>query len=58
MFAASHKRHLNPISARRVKPVALWSGIVTTDRNGTASVTFDVPEFNGRLIVMAVAGAG
>jgi len=58
MFAASRKRHLNPISARRIKPVALWSGIVTTDRAGRAAVTFDLPEFNGQLVVMAVAVQG
>ena len=53
-FAASRMRHLNPISARRVKPVSLWSGLVTTDQTGKASVTFNVPEFNGKLVVTAV----
>ncbi|MGI9407906.1 MAG: alpha-2-macroglobulin family protein, partial [Hyphomicrobiaceae bacterium] len=37
------------------KPVALFSGLVTTDASGKASVTFDLPEFNGTLRVMAVA---
>ena len=55
MFAEARKRHLNPISARRVKPVALWSGPVTTDRDGRAAVTFEVPDFNGTLVLMAVA---
>lgn len=47
--------HLNPIQARRVKPVSLWSGIVKTDENGKALINFDVPEFNGKLVLMAVA---
>ncbi len=47
---------LNPVTARRVKPVALWSGIVS----GTAAwdtVRFDLPQFNGALRLMAVAAA-
>jgi alpha-2-macroglobulin len=36
-------------------PVALYSGLVTVGPNGTAHVTFDVPDFNGTLRVMAVA---
>ena len=35
--------------------VALFSGVVTTDANGKATVSFDVPEFNGTLRLMAVA---
>ena len=37
------------------KPVSLFSGIVETDDQGNATVTFDVPEFNGTLRLMAVA---
>jgi hypothetical protein len=48
-------RHLMPVSLRRVKPVALWSGIVETDPNGRAMVHFKVPQFQGSLRVMAVA---
>ncbi len=55
MFAAARKRHLNPISARRVKPVALWSGLIRTDSSGKATVSFTLPEFNGKLVLMAVA---
>jgi hypothetical protein len=54
-FDAARKRHLNPLNARRVKPVALWSGIVSVDAEGIAHVVFDVPQFNGKLTVMAVA---
>ncbi|MDX9971591.1 MAG: MG2 domain-containing protein [FCB group bacterium] len=38
-----------------IKPLALWSGIVRTDANGRATVTFDVPEFSGQLRIVAVA---
>ena len=35
--------------------VAFFSGIVTVGADGTASVDFDVPDFNGTVRVMAVA---
>ena len=41
-----------------VKPVALWSGVVEVPASGKASVSFDVPGYQGELRVMAVtAGA-
>ncbi len=36
-------------------PVAFYSGIVTVGANGTAQVSFDVPDFEGTLRVMVVA---
>jgi len=36
-------------------PLALYSGIVTVGPDGTASVSFDIPEFAGTARVMAVA---
>ncbi len=57
-YEAARKRHLNPISAKRVKPVALWSGIIQTDTAGNAMVSFDVPQFNGKLAIMAVGFNG
>ncbi len=54
----SRKRQLSPQTARRVKPVAFWSGLVQTDGRGRGQVTFDVPEFNGTLRLMAVAFDG
>jgi alpha-2-macroglobulin len=36
-------------------PVTLYSGIVTVNRDGTAEVAFDIPEFAGTVRVMAVA---
>jgi alpha-2-macroglobulin len=37
------------------KPLALYSGIVTLGPNGTAEISFDIPEFAGTARVMAVA---
>ncbi|SHH23078.1 alpha-2-macroglobulin family protein [Bradyrhizobium erythrophlei] len=37
------------------KPLALYSGIVTVAADGTAEISFDVPEFAGTARVMAVA---
>ena len=48
------KGRLNPISAQRVKPVALWQGSITTDNTGKAKATFTIPEFIGNLKVMVV----
>ncbi len=52
------KKHLNPISAQRVKPVVLWKSNVVTDTDGKASVEFKIPEFSGNLKIMAVAVGG
>lgn len=37
------------------QPVSLYSGIVDLDENGEATISFDVPQFNGTLKLMAVA---
>src|SRR6266705_2503800 len=37
------------------KPLALYSGIVTVAADGTAEISFDMPEFAGTARVMAVA---
>jgi alpha-2-macroglobulin len=37
------------------KPMALYSGIVTVNADGTAEVVFDIPDFAGTARVMAVA---
>ena len=36
-------------------PLALYSGVVSVGRDGTAEVAFDIPEFAGTVRVMAVA---
>lgn len=37
------------------KTVALWSGLVKPDKAGKVSIPLDLPDFNGRLRLMAVA---
>jgi uncharacterized protein YfaS (alpha-2-macroglobulin family) len=49
--------HLMPVTVRRVKPVALWSGIVKTNDRGDANITFNIPQFDGRLRAMVVASS-
>ncbi|MEO0620537.1 MAG: MG2 domain-containing protein, partial [Pseudomonadota bacterium] len=39
-------------------PVALFSGLVTAEADGTAVVRFDIPEFNGTLRVMTAVWTG
>jgi alpha-2-macroglobulin len=39
-------------------PLALYSGIVTVDAQGKATVNFDIPPFDGTARVMAVAWSG
>ncbi|UCB52163.1 MAG: alpha-2-macroglobulin family protein [Candidatus Zixiibacteriota bacterium] len=56
--AEERAKHLMPVALRRVKPVALWSGIVRTDQQGRATVPLKVPQFQGSLRVMAVAFDG
>ncbi len=57
--AAAMGGRLNPIRARRYVPTALWVQDIETDAAGHAEVTLDLPEFTGRLRVMAVsAGPG
>ncbi len=38
-----------------IKPVALWSGVVASDENGSATVSLTIPEYNGQLRLVAVA---
>ena len=57
-LARLRQKRLNTSGIRRVKPVSLWSGFVKTDGNGRGTVEFKIPQFNGRLRLMAVAFAG
>jgi uncharacterized protein YfaS (alpha-2-macroglobulin family) len=52
------KKHLTPVSVKRVKPVSLWSGIIKLDSEGKAKVSFNLPQFQGRLRIMAVVTKG
>jgi hypothetical protein len=38
-----------------IKPLALWSGVVTTDEAGRATVELEIPEFSGQVRLVAVA---
>lgn len=50
---------LNPFQIRRIRPVALWSGILRANGSGTVRVPLDFPEgFNGKVRLMAVAWSG
>jgi alpha-2-macroglobulin len=40
---------------KNIKLVALYSGLVEVGKDGKASVAFDIPDYNGRLRLMAVA---
>ncbi len=51
-------RHQTPITARRVKSVALVSSILHTDEQGRIHTDFQVPEFAGQLRLMAVTYTG
>ncbi|HYB10134.1 MAG TPA: alpha-2-macroglobulin, partial [Alphaproteobacteria bacterium] len=44
-----------PLPAVPTKTVALFSGVVVTDKQGRARIAFDVPDFQGELRFMAVA---
>lgn len=48
-------RNLESLPERSSKVVSLFSGIVKVGADGKAGVTLDIPDFNGRLRVMAVA---
>jgi len=41
-----------------IKPLALWSGVAETDATGTAVVSMAIPEFAGKVRLVAVATTG
>jgi alpha-2-macroglobulin len=48
-------RHLGGLAARSSKVVALFSGVVSLDDEGKARIPLKLPDFNGRLRLMAIA---
>lgn len=48
-------RHLGGLDASSIKTVSLFSGVVTVGKGGRVTVPLEVPDFNGRLRLMAVA---
>ncbi|MDH3703648.1 MAG: alpha-2-macroglobulin family protein, partial [Alphaproteobacteria bacterium] len=53
--AAAAGRHLGGLEASSIKIVALFSGRVRLDKAGRARIPLAIPDFNGRLRLMAVA---
>ncbi len=49
------EKRVNPLTNKRVKLVAFWSGILHTNSSGEASYTIDIPQFSGDLRIMACA---
>ncbi len=41
-----------------IKPLALWSGVVETDGTGVATINMELPEFAGKVRLVAVATSG
>jgi uncharacterized protein YfaS (alpha-2-macroglobulin family) len=56
--AGDAARRLSPVPAERVKPLAIYLGAMQTDAGGRATGEFPLPQFFGRLRVMAVAASG
>ena len=48
------KKHLAPDLGKRIKPFMIWSGIIDVP-NGDRNITIDIPEFNGRASIVAIA---
>ncbi len=48
-------KRINPLTNKRVKLVSFWSGKLTTNGDGEATYTIDVPQFSGDLRIMAIA---
>jgi uncharacterized protein YfaS (alpha-2-macroglobulin family) len=55
--AAAAPRYRSPVTARRVRSVALFVTL-RTDERGVASTHLSVPEFSGQFRIMAVAHGG
>ncbi len=53
-LAMDMSKRINPLTNKRVKLIALWSGILNNP-SGRVRYTFDIPHFSGSLRVMAVA---
>ena len=50
----TRKKHLAPDLGKRVKPFMLWSGVVDLSSK-EKSINIDIPEFNGRAAIVAIA---
>lgn len=48
-------KRLNPLTAKRVKLLSLWSGRKTAGSDGEVTFTAKIPQFSGAVRIMAVA---
>ena len=48
-------KRTNPLANKRVKLISYWSGLIKTDISGNASFTIPIPNFSGKLRIMAAA---
>lgn len=48
-------KRLNPLTAKRVKLLSLWSGRMKADATGAVKFTADIPQFSGAVRIMAVS---
>jgi len=51
-------KRLNPLTSKRVKLLARWSGTRKADANGMVTFNLAIPQFSGAVRVMAVACKG
>ncbi len=49
------RQQLCPVTVERVKPVAIWVSGIKVGNDGHAKASLDIPEFTGKLRLMAVA---
>lgn len=54
-YFSAGARYISPMQARRVRPVALATSLLTADAEGHIEGTMMVPQFSGQLRVMLVA---
>lgn len=57
-LAAELQKRANPITSKRFKLFAYWSGIKKTNSDGTVKIDLDIPQFNGEVRLMALAYTG
>jgi len=51
-------RQVELTKMKRFKPVSMFSGIITADKNGKAKVEFMMPDYLGAVRIMAVSASG
>ncbi len=51
---SKREKHLAPDLTKRIKPFMIWSGIITT-HNNHKTVGIEIPEFNGKASIIAIA---